>query len=328
VVGRLRIADLRVPIPDVWMAVAAITALALAMVLIRRRALLACSGLAVVTATACWIAVIAPRPQLKSGVLEVTAIDVGQADSTLLVTPEGRTILVDAGGPLGGMRSEFDTGEDVISPYLWARRISRLDAVVVTHGHSDHMGGMFAILNNFRPKELWIGNTPASTAFADLLDLARHRGIRVVQRAAGDSFDFGSVRVNVLWPPRGSDGRQPDNDDSLVLRFSCRNTAVLMEGDAEKKVERLLAKQRPRADLLKVGHNGSLTSTTPELLAAVQPRWGVISVGAHNSFGHPRREILARLNASGAAVFRTDMNGASTFYLDGVSVTQPSAVPR
>lgn len=100
-----------------------------------------------------------------------------------------------------------------------------------------------------------------------------------------------------------------------------------MEGDAEKKAERVFSEAMPRADLLKVGHNGSLTSTSPELLAFVQPRWAVISVGAHNSFGHLRKEILERLAGSGAAVYRTDLNGAVTFYLDGFSLT-PSAVLR
>jgi competence protein ComEC len=111
------------------------------------------------------------------------------------------------------------------------------------------------------------------------------------------------------------------------MRIAYRQTAVLLEGDAEKKVERGLAQGMPQAQLLKVGHNGSLTSTTEELLASVQPRWAVISVGAHNSFGHPRREILQRLAGSGAKVYRTDLNGAVTFYLDGVSV-RPRAVPR
>jgi competence protein ComEC len=259
--------------------------------------------------------------------LEVTAIDVGQADSTLLITPEGRTILVDAGGPLGGMRSEFDTGEDVVSPYLWTRRISRLDTVVVTHAHSDHMGGMFTVLRNFRPRELWIGAIPQSAEFASLLNQARGQGARIVQRSAGEHFAYGSVTVDVFWPPYDQGGRKPNNNDSLILRFALDRTAVLLEGDAERKVERLVSAAVPGSDLLKVGHNGSLTSTSPELLASVQPRWAVISVGAHNSFGHPRREILQRLSGSGAKVYRTDLNGADTFYLDGVSV-RPSAALR
>jgi competence protein ComEC len=322
------LADLRVPTPAFAIANAAGLALVVAIVLIRRRVALASLGLLTLAATAFCIACIAPQPLLVSGTLEVTAIDVGQADSTLLITPDGRTLLVDAGGPLGGMRSEFDTGEDVVSPYLWARGISRLDAVVLTHGHSDHMGGMPAVLANFRPRELWIGANPPTRAFLDLLQQAKEQGVNVIQRFSGDEYAFGSVSVQVLSPPRDWEvAREPRNNDSLVLRFVYGNTAVLMEGDAEKNVEREVAMQNPRADLLKVAHNGSLTSTTPELLAAVQPHWAIISVGVHNSFGHPRPEILERLAQAGTAVYRTDLDGAVSFYLDGHHVSpQPVAL--
>jgi competence protein ComEC len=110
-----------------------------------------------------------------------------------------------------------------------------------------------------------------------------------------------------------------------VLLVSFGNTAVLMEGDAERAVERELVHRSPRADLLKVAHNGSLSSTSPELLAAVRPQVAFVSVGARNTFGHPRREILQRLEDSGVAVYRTDVNGAVTFYLDGNGVSSPAS---
>jgi len=104
-----------------------------------------------------------------------------------------------------------------------------------------------------------------------------------------------------------------------------RGSAILIEGDAEKNVERQVATESPQADLLKIAHNGSTTSTTPELLAAVHPKLAVISVGARNTFGHPRREVLQRLSDSGVAVYRTDMNGAVTLLLDGDPAHSPTA---
>jgi competence protein ComEC len=151
-----------------------------------------------------------------------------------------------------------------------------------------------------------------------------------VRRSEGDVFEFGGTHVSVLAPPSDwQTSAQPRNDDSLVLHFSYGDSSCLLEGDAEKTVEQnVTSRYHPRADLLKVAHNGSLTSTTPELLASLHPRWAIISVGARNTFGHPRIEILKRLQGAGTATYRTDLNGAVTFYLDGRSVSPHLACLR
>lgn len=327
--GHLRAADVRIPTPDLPLILLSLAALATAMLLARRRTILSAVGLALLALSALCIAGIPPAPQINRGVLEVTAIDVGQGDSTLLVCPNGKTLLVDAGGPLGSSRSEFDVGEEVVSSYLWARGISRLDAVAISHAHSDHIGGMRAVLNNFRPRELWLGAMPSTPELTALLQQARDLGIAIVRRGAGDVFAFGGTEVRVLSPPRQDQPQnQARNNDSLVVRFAYGESAFLLEGDAEKKVERQLAILRPRADLLKIAHNGSATSTSEEWLQAVQPRAAFISVGVGNPFKHPRAEVLARLANAGVRTYRTDLNGAVSFYLDGRSVTPRAEVLR
>lgn len=208
-----------------------------------------------------------------------------------MVTPEGKTLLVDAGGAVGGLQSEFDYGENVVSPYLWERRISHLDAVALTHGHSDHIGGMHAVLNNFRPRELWIGAVPDTPTIRALLKYAEGLGIRVLRRNDKESFDFGGMQVSVLSPPEAwRTSTQPRNNDSLVMRLSYRQSSILLEGDAERPVEQRMASLHDlKSDLLKVAHHGSATSSTSEFVHSVRPRWAVISVGVGNSFGHPRR---------------------------------------
>jgi competence protein ComEC len=286
-----------------------------------------------VAALACSAAsVFYPRALVyRPGVLEVTAIDVGQGDSLLLVSPQGKTLLVDAGGPTGGSSQapsgNFEIGEDVVSPVLWSRNIRRLDAVALTHAHSDHMGGMPSVLRNFRPRVLWVGTNPDTPAYDALLAEAQGLGIPIESMAAGSAFGFGGAQVEVLAPAIDYvPGSGASNNDSLVLHVAYGRTSVLLEGDAEAASEGQMLSEELRSDLLKVGHHGSKTSTTPRFLAAVSPRYAVISVAHHNPYGHPKMEILDRLQGGGIRTFRTDALGATSFYLDGSSVSaQPLA---
>lgn len=330
-ISRVPLADARVPAPSALVIAAALLAWAFCLWAARRSrgwAVAAAVTLPLVTLAVLW-----PEPMLRSpGSLELTAIDVGQGDALLLVGAEGRTMLIDAGGPTGSIAeaatatSHFDVGEEVVAPFLWSRRIRRLDTLVLSHAHSDHMGGMPAVLHDLRPRELWVSVPSSAAAFTALLAEARSLGTTVRFLHAGEQFPWGAEQIRVLSPDvTYINPGDPKNDDSLVLRVDFGKASVLLEGDAEAPSEHAMvaAHRIDPVTVLKVGHHGSLTSSTPELLAAAQPEYAVISTGLGNRFGHPRPEILARLAATHTLTFRTDEFGLTTLVLSrdgGISV--------
>jgi competence protein ComEC len=336
--GSFALGDFRIPNPLLWQSAAFCALLGAAIVLAHwsiaprekwmsrpaRRLAWACLLLAA-------LAAVVPRPiDRPHGALLVQAIDVGQGDSLLLITPDGKTLLMDGGGFGGGPRQapqDFDIGEEVVSAALWSRGIRHLDAVALSHAHSDHMGGLPAVLRNFHPDELWVGNNPHSAPYDALLGEAAGLHVRLRSFRAGDALSFGGTEIEVLAPFSDyQPGLEASNNDSMVLRVAYGATSVMLEGDAEAPIEDAMVAQAmlPGRDLkgtlLKVGHHGSITSTTSAFLARVAPQWAVISCGIRNRYGHPRQEVLDELQSAAVRTFRTDINGASCFVLDGKAV--------
>ncbi|HYL78781.1 MAG TPA: ComEC/Rec2 family competence protein [Bryobacteraceae bacterium] len=325
--------DCRVLDPPLWLSIAfSIALLALAFAIRRSRAW----GFAATSAALGLFALIFWHPfapQVHRGELELTAVDVGQGDSLLVSFPNGKLMLVDGGGVLSfGRRSKpkIDIGEDVVSPYLWSRSIGKVDVVALTHAHDDHAAGLPALIDNFHPTELWTGATPESASWSAVEAKARARKVKITAMQSGRIFDFGGTRIEIVSPPADyALADRPQNNDSLALRITYGRRSFLLTGDMEKPMElRAIAGGEPlHADVLKVGHHGSNSSSTDLFLDAVSPAFAVISDGFENSFRHPHPQVLARLAAHRATTLRTDRQGLITIRTDGDRLTLETYLP-
>jgi competence protein ComEC len=310
-----------VPPPTSWQLSAAAVALAAVILGGRRRwPLVALAG-----AVLALLEIGARRDGAPRGVLRATFLDVGQGDAAIVDLPDGEAIVVDGGGLVG---SPIDVGARVLGPELRTRRRLAIAAAVLTHPHPDHFAGFVTGLGAVAVRELWdTGQGEAEQlggGYAQLLRAARARGVPVLgpDRLCGGRT-LGGARIDVLAPCPGFSSDRGPNDNSFVLRIGYGRRHLLLVGDAEREEEKsLLADVRGRlyADVLKVGHHGSRTSSSEAFLAAVAPREAVVSVGRRNRFGHPHAAALDALGAAGARVWRTDRDGAVVVTTDGISL--------
>jgi len=322
----------RVPDPPLWVGCGFALSILVAAVAIGRRVWVFWLSIAVLGVMTGLVAIHPFSPRLPTGMLEVTALDCGQGDSLFLVLPDKTTMLVDASGSRRRSTSEgslqgrlWDPGEDIVSPYLWARGIKKLDIVVLSHPHEDHLGGLFAVARNFQIGEFWHAPNVATPLFSALLEKVREKGVAERTLAAGDRLERGGAVVRALWPARsGRPSNSPSNDDSLVLRLTYRQGSVLLTGDISTRVERELLASGQGLDswVLKVAHHGSNSSSSPEFLARVNPRLAMITGGSGDFGNLPSPETLARFEERGIRVSRSDVEGATTVQMgDGIRVT-------
>lgn len=272
-------------------------------------------------------------PQFERGRLSVTFLDVGQGDAMLLVFPNGKTMLLDSGG-----RLNFDSDEAVedseevfvedsigiaeaaVMPALWRLGIKRLDWIIASHGDADHAEAFADIIRSFEIGQVVRAVSPLNNQPSDLFDQAtRSVGLPVWCVRAGDEFEIDGARIRVLSPAGDAESAaMSENNQSLALRVSFGNRSFLLTGDIEKEAEaRLVAVAGLKTDVLKIAHHGSRTSTTQEFLERAQPQHAVISVAEPSPYGHPHPEVVERLQAGGANIWRTSRCGAVTISTDG-----------
>lgn len=246
----------------------------------------------------------------NTGMLNVFYLDVGQGDSELIELPDGKTMLIDAG---------TSESEEYIIDFIHNRGISKLDYVVATHPHADHIGGMAGVLNAFTIGTVYMPDAANDTkTFDRMLDAIEDKNIPVTQAKAGvNIFKDGSLHAELLAPC--GDSYEELNDYSAVVKLNYGNTSFLFMGDAEELSENEI-QGNVQCDVVKVGHHGSNTSSSPGFVSRTNAKYAVICAGKGNSYGLPKDKIIKRWQNAGAEVLRTDEDGTILFTSDGRSV--------
>ena len=242
------------------------------------------------------------------GKMTVSFIDVGQGDSELIQTPSGKVMLIDAGPT---------ATESKVVKYLQDQGISTIDVVVATHPHEDHIGGMSAVLNGFAVKQFIDSGYPHTTStYENMLNLIDKKNIPFKTVTNGDTISLDpAVSVQVLNPQ--ATFSDDINQNAIVLKITYGKNTFLFTGDAGEPIENSYAGNAGHADILKVAHHGSSTSSGSSFLSKITPSISVIEVGAGNSYGHPTQATLSRLQQVGSKVYRTDLDGTITITSDG-----------
>lgn len=251
----------------------------------------------------------APAP--TTGKLKVNYIDVGQADS-ILITQGEHAMLIDAGN---------NADSELVKNYITNQGITVLDYVVATHPHEDHIGGLDYVINSFQISKIFMPEATATTkTFEDVITAINNKGMTISKPVVGSQFDLGNAKCTILGP-LGNDPSEL-NTSSIVLKIEFGNNSFLFTGDAETVNETAMisAGENMKADVLKVGHHGSSSSTSQSFLNAVDPTYAVISVGTGNDYGHPTEETLNRINSNGIKLFRTDLSGTIIATSDGRNI--------
>lgn len=250
---------------------------------------------------------------LKNGV-EIYFLDVGQGDSTIISTAKNKTIVIDGGE---GEKSGFDYGKNVLFPFLINKGVRKIDFLIFSHFDSDHCGGLIYLLENIKVEKILIGKQfEKNENFEYIVNLANKKHIKIIELQAGNKINIEkNSSLEILWPSVAEKiSENAINNNSLVCKFVYKNFSMLLTGDIESIAEeKLLGKykntNRLNANILKIAHHGSKTSSIQEFLNEVNPKIALIGVGRKNKFGHPNQEVLERLKEKGIQIYRTDQNG-------------------
>lgn len=249
---------------------------------------------------------------LEGEILEVHFIDIGQGDSTYIKYPNGKNLLID-----GGSKSKAE----ILINYLNNQGIEEIDTIIATHPHEDHIGSLPEVIRNFKVNNMYLPKKTSNTnIFEELLLEVKKNKISLKEGKKDlNLLKENNFSVDLLWP----DGDYKNtNNNSIVTKITYGNIKTLIMADAEKEVEKALGndKNNIKADILRVGHHGSNTSSTLDFLKKVNPKYSIISVGEGNKYGHPDMEAMENLKEIKTEVLRTDRDGNIVFYIDGKNI--------